>query len=259
MAEYPINIISFHTNSADRTYYIPPHTHNFWQYYYVNSGQVEMTISEKKWQMTSGNSVLISPGMVRSPKCNGLPPQYMFVFFENVSLDLEGMCDKVLYATTEQQSQFQKLFNEVELPKDRNSPSLMAAAFITLIIEIRRLLQHKQSPSEEYYQEIISRVDTYMRSNLQLPLQRKDLAAIAHVSPPHLARIFQRILKVTPLERLTQLRIQHAQLLLAQSDQPITTISAEVGYESISHFSRMFRKYSGKSPRQFRKDFFNAI
>jgi len=115
-------------------------------------------------------------------------------------------------------------------------------------------VQHKQIQNSDYYLSIISRLDTYLRNNIHLPLLRKDLANIAHISQPHLARIYKKILHMTPLERLTQLRMQHAQLLLLQSDQPITTISADVGYESISHFSRTFRKYSGKSPRQYRKD-----
>ena len=198
---------------------IPPHVHNFWQFYYVFKGDVEMTVSEQKIPMVNGDGVLVPPGVARSPKCNGKPPQYMFVFFENVALDLEGMSQHVLHTNAEQQNQFQKIMNEIELPKDRNSNHLMASIMVTMLIELRRSLQHAQSTSREYYQDIVARVDTYMQSNFHLPLKRSDLARIAHVSPPHLARIFHAILQMTPLERLTQLRMQHAEFMLTQSNQ----------------------------------------
>ncbi len=259
MAEYPINVISFNINSAGKDYCVPPHRHNFWQFYYLKDGDVEMTVSENKFCLTNGNSILIPPRVIRSPKCIGKPPYYMFVLFKNICLDIDGMREKVLHAQSEQQDQAQKIFDEIKMPKDMNSSYLLTSTLINLLIELRRMLEQKQTFSEEYYDEIVSKVDMYMRSNLHLPLRRKDIAHIAHVSPPHLARIFHHVLGMPPLKRLTQLRMQHAKFLLSQSTQPITTISANVGYESISHFSRLFRKHSDKSPRQFRKEFFENL
>ena len=43
-----------------------------------------------------------------------------------------------------------------------------------------------------------------------------------------------------------------AQVLLAQSDLPITQIAARVGYGSASHFTKAFRQSTGLSPREFR-------
>jgi AraC-like DNA-binding protein len=48
-------------------------------------------------------------------------------------------------------------------------------------------------------------------------------------------------------------RLRAAQLALAQSDQPITTISFEAGFSTPQHFSAAFRKFCGLTPTQFRK------
>lgn len=254
MAEYPLKKLSFHTGKADRSYAIKPHIHNFWQFYYLLSGDVEITVADKSIRLWQGDGILVSPGKVRAPKCAGLPPKYIFVFFENVSLNINGMPDKLLHANPHQQDMCKKLYQEIEFPQDRNSPQYMTAIFLSLLIELRRSLEHENSPSQAYYEEIVSRVDTYMQTNLHLPLTRKDLAKIAHVSSPHLARIFRNIMEATPLERLTQLRMEHAKFLLSQSTRSIVAISGDIGYESISHFSRSFKRYSGKTPTQYRKE-----
>jgi two-component system response regulator YesN len=52
---------------------------------------------------------------------------------------------------------------------------------------------------------------------------------------------------------LNRFRIQKAKELLLLTDESITAIAADVGYEDISYFSRVFREIAGCSPRAFRQ------
>lgn len=85
----------------------------------------------------------------------------------------------------------------------------------------------------------------------ELPLE--EIAAAAHLSPFHFARLFKKLTGAAPHAYLAALRAARAQALLAETDLSITEIGARVGYASSSHFSKAFRQAAGISPRAFRK------
>jgi AraC family transcriptional regulator len=83
-----------------------------------------------------------------------------------------------------------------------------------------------------------------------LPLE--EIAAAAHLSPFHFARLFKKLTGATPHAYLASLRTARAQSLLADTDLSITEVSARVGYDSPSHFAKAFRQLTGLSPSAFR-------
>jgi AraC-like DNA-binding protein len=72
------------------------------------------------------------------------------------------------------------------------------------------------------------------------------------ISPSHLVRLFQNHLGKSPMRHLTELRVRHAQSLLARSNLSIKEISYLVGFRDQLYFSRVFRQETGTSPRAFR-------
>ena len=67
-------------------------------------------------------------------------------------------------------------------------------------------------------------------------------------------RQFLDIVGMTVADFDVRLRIHRAALLLAETDLPVNTIAAAIGYSSRSHFSRAFRKVMGADPTRFRQD-----
>ncbi|MCE8035148.1 AraC family transcriptional regulator [Billgrantia tianxiuensis] len=80
----------------------------------------------------------------------------------------------------------------------------------------------------------------------------EEMAEIAHVSTEHLRRISRKVFGRSPMQQLTQLRMQHATHLLATSDLPIEEIAERVGYSSPFAFSKTFKRMNGVSPSHFR-------
>ncbi len=98
----------------------------------------------------------------------------------------------------------------------------------------------------------IRRAVELMQSQLHRDLPLDEIASAAYLSPFHFSRLFKKLTGATPHSYLSNLRISHAQLLLADSDMSITEISARAGYASSSHFSKAFRSATGMTPRVFR-------
>jgi|SRR5208282_1874911 len=83
-------------------------------------------------------------------------------------------------------------------------------------------------------------------------LAMRDLADEAKVHPVHLARVFRRIEKLTPGDYLQRLRVRAACHLLQQQDYPLVLVAMECGFSDQSHFTRVFRKFTGTTPARFR-------
>lgn len=92
-------------------------------------------------------------------------------------------------------------------------------------------------------------IERRYRDTLTLEALAKDLA----VSPYHLHRTFKRLMGTTPADYLFGKRIQAAkEALRNEPSRSVTYIALEVGFQSLSHFSTVFRKTTGSSPSQYR-------
>jgi AraC family transcriptional regulator len=81
------------------------------------------------------------------------------------------------------------------------------------------------------------------------------LSAIADavaLSPGHFAHAFRQATGVAPHRYVLERRVERAKALLRQSDMPITEIADRIGCSSHSHFSVLFHRITGLTPRQFR-------
>jgi AraC family transcriptional regulator, arabinose operon regulatory protein len=92
-------------------------------------------------------------------------------------------------------------------------------------------------------------IGTAPSRSLTLP----EMAATAGMSVPYFCSCFKQTFDVSPIECLIQHRMHHASRLLANENLTITEIANEVGYEDLFHFSKMFKKHFGFSPRAMRK------
>ena len=92
-----------------------------------------------------------------------------------------------------------------------------------------------------------------MHAHMHRDLSLEEIAAAAHLSPFHFARLFKKLTGATPHAYLGSLRAARAQALLAETDLAITEVGARVGYMSSSHFARAFRQSTGISPSAYRK------
>jgi len=92
----------------------------------------------------------------------------------------------------------------------------------------------------------------YLQQNLQSPVTLHELAAMANLSPSHLAAVFKRQTGYPMWAYFMRLRIKRACELLDTTDRLIREVAESVGYDDPLHFSRAFRRIQGMSPSQYR-------
>ena len=92
-----------------------------------------------------------------------------------------------------------------------------------------------------------------MQYNYDQPLMLADMAKAAHLSVSRLAHLFREQVGITPMDFLTNVRIDHAKRMLLTTDNNCTRICYDVGYNNQSYFTRVFKQIVGLTPREFRK------
>jgi AraC-like DNA-binding protein len=97
----------------------------------------------------------------------------------------------------------------------------------------------------------LMRVRIEIERRYDQPLTLRELASLANLSPKYLCRAFRKAFGATPLAYRQELRLREAQRLLSTSDLRIGEIAANIGFQSVYHFSRLFRKRTGCTPTTY--------
>ncbi|MDG1275335.1 MAG: GlxA family transcriptional regulator [Alphaproteobacteria bacterium] len=91
-----------------------------------------------------------------------------------------------------------------------------------------------------------------MESNLEDPLGQTELALRAGLSTRQLERLFRKYMSMTPTRYYLNLRLKRANQLLYQTTMSILTVALACGFVSASHFSKCYKEYYTRSPREER-------
>jgi len=102
-------------------------------------------------------------------------------------------------------------------------------------------------------QERIHRIHQFVEMNFQKPIDTLQIADEVNLTLPAFCRYFKKATKLTYTDFVNQYRVQYAKKLLIQ-DKNVTETCFECGFESLSYFNRIFKKFAGESPSEFRKN-----
>jgi len=94
----------------------------------------------------------------------------------------------------------------------------------------------------------------HIEHNFPIKVTLGALSSVAGVSPPHLSRVFKKVTGLTLIDYLTTKQIILAKNLLLKTDNSVTEIAQSCGFESLPHFYRTFKRYTGNTPGAYRRD-----
>ncbi len=100
--------------------------------------------------------------------------------------------------------------------------------------------------------ELVKQVNSYVRRHISEKIKTEDLAKNLYLSRSHLSAKFKKESGVNLNEYIALLKISEAKHLLAHTDKNLLLISSYLGYSSQSYFCNTFKKYTGKTPKEYR-------
>jgi AraC-like DNA-binding protein len=110
----------------------------------------------------------------------------------------------------------------------------------------------KRGETAQFHAQAVSRVISAIRERLDDSISLKEMAGLAYMSRFHFNRTFRQVTGLPPRRFLSALRVEAATRLLLDTDQSVTDICMDVGYNSLGTFIRRFSNVLGISPMRLR-------
>ncbi len=231
------------------------HTDPFSRLYYIGAGRGRLVYDGKTVRLAPGHLYLFPAGRpIRHYASPGLDHYYVHFVAQlpgGLSLfDLTawrcrqscGNCD----LTGEQMKRLIKVARTpAQLLEQQATLQWMVAGFMR---SFRHDLQERLARTERF-----GTVVEYIQQHVNVPIAIPKLARLAALHPNYFSNLFTASFGVSPREYIVSKRIERAQLLLWQSDQPVKQIADAVGYDNAAYFCRIFKRRTGVTPGTYRR------
>ena len=166
-----------------------------------------------------------------------------------------------LHLTEEQlarlRPEMENILYDLQQEESEESNLIFEMRAILLICTLSRLIDtdYRMQLPDTTQPDALSIVKTieYMRKEFSEKISIDDLARKANMSRSTYLRRFTAICKTTPTEYLAEIRIKKACELLKNANLSVTDVAQACGFFDCSHFIRVFSKYRGTTPRNYRQ------
>lgn len=237
------------------------HTHHFTEIYYITKGSGNFQIEDKRFPISENNLIIVNPHTEHTEFSSKESP------LEYISLSIEGM---IFDFGKPYKDQNYALYNSDSI-KERINPILqslileaeeegmkheiacqnLAELFIIQVMRMQNL--NLQPSSDTKMSKECGVAKRYIDSNYMENITLDLLAELTHMNKFYLVHSFTKYTGLSPINYLTQKRVQVSMEYLASTDYSIAQIASNVGFSSQSYFSQVFRKALGTTPVQYRK------
>ena len=250
----------------------------FSRLYLVTKGTAKVYHSYKEFDPKEGYLYFIPSFTYSRYQCSAYHEQFYINFIEEVGdglsiYDLKDFSYE-LEATKLDVEHFRRL---MELNPNRNltndnpkvydkrgvianviqkNNTLSAQAFLEtqglLQLLFSRFIRNSKS-SKIHIRSDFYEILNFIKEHLHQPLIVSDLAKKCNLSADHFSRVFQQKFGIRPSKYIQTVRLERSETLLLTTENTLAEIAEKTGWESVSYYTRMFKKKSGKTPGEFRK------
>lgn len=232
-----------------------------YQLLYIASGTAHFYFGEEETIVPAGHMVIYRPREMQKYIYYGNEQTEVYwVHFtgsdvKNI-LRKNGLTDdmKVIYSGTS--LEYARIFKQMiyELQQCQIGYEEMLSMLLNQIfISLHRQLTKDRKIKNEYLETEMELATQYFNDNYNSQISIENYASQRGMSISWFIRSFKQYKNMTPMQYIVSLRITNAQMLLETTNYNVKEIGYIVGYENPLYFSRIFSKYKGVSPSEYRK------
>lgn len=260
------------------------HYHNFYEFYYLLSGNRKFFLDNKVYHVKSGDLMIISKGEIHRTTyySEGIHERIALCITDEAVQQLVNEIGEKAFAECFKQHQltipvnrrvyieelFERLLLEKHLQESGTNDEFSAALcrryceeILLFIIRCQRYSDTERTNIEQIEKNFrydirdteIESAAVYMSSHFKENITLKKMADISCMSESYFSKRFKQVTGFGFKEYLNELRIRYACNLLLTTEKSITEIASECGFMDSNYFGDAFRKKKYVSPRQYRK------
>ncbi|MFW5981236.1 MAG: AraC family transcriptional regulator [bacterium] len=272
-APAPLNVsfIIEQKKRVNESYNSTLHYHNSYELYYLLDGERDYFIKDRTYHVKKGDIIMINQHDIhRTIYTGSYQHERILIKFkddfiktitrknknENFIIDSLHRLD-VLRLNIDQQIFVENILHKMlsEYNKQKEESTIYLKILLTeLLIAINRYSKNaKTIEHPNLIHEKVSEIVKYINNNYHEDLNVDILTKKFSISPSYLSTIFKEITSFTITQYINGVRIKEAQRILRSTNMNITDISSRVGFNSLTHFGRVFKQNTDLSPSEYRK------
>lgn len=148
---------------------------------------------------------------------------------------------------------FHQMIRELQTRRSRHEEvTRMNLRHLFLLIE-RHMTEEKEEPDAAFHGEIIQAM-TYFERHWRENVSIEYYAKCSKITPYWFRKKFKAFTGLSPTQYLIELRMTNAMNLIENTDYNISQVAYAVGYDNPSYFCRLFRKHTGMTPLEYKKE-----
>ena len=252
---------------------IPPHFHEELEFIHLLSGELSVTINQKKFTVHPGDTILFNTNTIHSTysKRNDTTAYVLLLPYEHLRRCLPApetftfelpllSRDEI---TPEKKEGLEKLAGILSslCTLCKEQPAFYQVQALRFVYELIYLLctafpspgKPAAAGNDYRYYDRLHTLTAYIHDHYREPLTLEELASLISVTPAYLSRFFKNSLHLTVTEYLTSVRMEHAYTDLITTDYSIREISENNGFSSYAFFVRKFKEAYRTTPLKVRK------
>ena len=228
---------------------IEAHYHPWYEFNYVAKGSVYTTVNQKEFLIRAGESYLISPGGIHSPRHNKTGDDGICIRF-SLGGDDEGDVMRVLGAPHPY-----PFVSDVEKLNVSGGVRYTQASFAAWLMHLYDLKSRRTALPPAPENTFAAQVILYLTEYHMKKIRVAEVANALNTSVRTLSRKFLAQTGMTVTEKLTSIRIEHAKRLLISTECSMYEIAEQCGFENEFYFSKIFRQKENITPSRYRKQY----
>lgn len=254
----------------------------FLRIYYVAEGRATVEIGGKRHPLTPGHLYLIPAYVTHNDNCNGLFTHYYAHVYED-SQFLHGYVDRLavpfeVVASGLERRLFERLVRinpgkqlvQTDPKEYDNNRNLLRSLTVSkeestataienegiICILLSRFLSNA-SAKGDIHDDRIEKALSHIRLNIMENIDIGTVADSLGLSKDYFIRLFQKEVGTTPAHYIVTKKVERAELMLVTEDVPIKNIAYALSFQDNSYFNRVFKKYTGMTPLDYKRQFFS--
>lgn len=114
------------------------------------------------------------------------------------------------------------------------------------------MLENVPSAAFNAFNPLIENIKNYIESNLEFDIKITQIAKTFQYNEQYIGRLFKKKTQMSFSNYISKQRIERAKILLKETDDSVIDIAFKVGFNNVTYFNRIFKKYLNITPSEFR-------
>ena len=267
-ADFPMEY--HHVSPSHPQYVMSLHWHVEFELIRILKGTLHLTIDEEKFDASAGMFIFVPAGVLHE----GIPDDCEYdclVFDMNILMNKNDSCCRMIRRITEHEVEPQYIYPESDQELHRiiwgmfdavasRRPGYQMIVLGSLYQMIGTIFaENHYHPAPEVYPRNhrrilqLKQVLEFIESSYKMPLTLEEISHSVNMSPKYFSKFFQEMTHRTPIDYLNYYRIERACYQLLTSEQSITEVAYNSGFNDLSYFIKTFKRYKGTTPKRYLK------